>query len=164
MDIQFGLIIIILIIILSILYKNKNKNERILKICRKDDLQCRMYNHRDINTKCTRLCKEENLKFNFTGNLQENNNEYICECVYIQEPFTLDFTNVGQNPDILPDTIPDDTKLLDRNYLEPFTLDFTNVGENPDILPDTIPDDTKFSDRNYLEDTQQKRYHSLIFG
>jgi hypothetical protein len=77
-----------------------------------------MYNHRDINSKCTNLCKAENPNLIFTGNLQENNDAYICECNYSTEPFTLDFTNIGENPDILPDIIPDDTKFSDRNYLE----------------------------------------------
>ena len=108
------LVIIIFITILIIFLYNK----KIIKRCRKDNAECNMYNHRDITSKCNRLCKEENPNLIFTGNLQENSDEYICECDYSTEPFTLDFTNVGENPDILPDVIPDDTKFSDRNYLE----------------------------------------------
>lgn len=109
------LIIILLVILILFLFLYK---KTVLKRCKKSDIECIMYNHRDINSKCTRLCQEYDSNLIFTGNLQQDDDEYICECNYAKEPFTLDFTNVGENPDILPDVVPDDMKFSDRNYAE----------------------------------------------
>jgi hypothetical protein len=64
------------------------------------------------------MCIEQNPKYIFTGKHTQVNNEHVCECDYPEEKFTLDFTNVSETPDILPDVVPSDVKFSDRNYLE----------------------------------------------
>ena len=109
---------IILLVIATIafyFYKNNNKTVK----CNIDsDGSCKMYNQRDIQSKCSSMCAEANPTYIFTGKHKQVENEHICECDYAEEKFTLDFTNVSENPDILPDIIPSDVKFSDRNYLE----------------------------------------------
>jgi hypothetical protein len=123
---------IVILIALAFLYFFVFNTSSITVKCNSDEQDaCKMYNQRDIQTKCTSMCNKLNPKYIFNGQYTKNDNEHICGC--------------SESP-------------------EQFTLDFTNVGENPDILPDIVPDDSKFSNRDYLEKTEEKRYHSLIFG
>lgn len=118
------LLILILTIVYFVFFNGKNKNLKhmskpITVKCNESDVNCRMYNVRDIQSKCQSLCVQENHDYVFTGNHKQKDDEHICECNYPNiEKFTLDFTNVGENPDILPDIIPTDMKFSDRNYLE----------------------------------------------
>jgi hypothetical protein len=117
------LFIILLILIATIVYyilNNVTNNERnsIVKCNNKLDDSCKMYNHRDINSKCSSMCLQQDSKYIFTGQHKQVNNKHICECDYRKEKFTLDFTNINENPDILPDIVPNDIKFSDRNYLE----------------------------------------------
>jgi hypothetical protein len=107
---------ILLILAAVAFYLNKTTN-RTVKCNVLTDNSCKMYNQRDIQSKCSSLCLEQNPKYVFTGTHSQVDNENICECNY-PEKFTLDFSNVTENPDILPDIIPNDIKFSDRNYLE----------------------------------------------
>lgn len=82
------------------------------------DDACKMYNQRDIQSKCTAMCIKENPKLIFNGKYVKENDDHVCGCEIPTEKFTLDFTNFGDNPDILPDVVPDDSKFSNRNYLE----------------------------------------------
>ena len=106
--------IILLLAAVAFYFLKNNKTVR----CNIDsDISCKMYSQQDIQTKCTSLCLEKNNKYVFTGTHRQEGKEHLCECDY-PEKFTLDFTNIGENPDILPDVIPTDVKFSDRNYLE----------------------------------------------
>lgn len=109
--------IIILLLAAVAFYFINNKDKTVTCNIDADD-SCKMYNQRDIQSKCSSMCTEKNSKYIFTGQHKQVNNEHVCECDYPAEKFTLDFTNVGENPDILPDVIPTDVKFSDRNYLE----------------------------------------------
>lgn len=95
-----------------------NEDNKIVKCNIDSNISCKMYNQRDINSKCSSMCLGQNPKYIFTGKHKQVNNEHICECDYINEKFTLDFTNINENPDILPDVVPSDVKFSDRSYLE----------------------------------------------
>jgi hypothetical protein len=78
-----------------------------------DDL-CKMYNQRDIQSKCSAMCIKNNPNHVFTGTHRKEGNKHVCECELPKE----NFTTVNENPDILPDVVPSDVKFSDRNYLE----------------------------------------------
>lgn len=82
----------------------------------KSDIACKMYNTRDIQTKCNSMCSELNPNYIFTGQHRQEDDTHICECDYPIESFTSDFTTYGEHPDILPDIIP--TDISNRNQLE----------------------------------------------
>lgn len=116
--------LLLLLIIIVFIYYFKNTiingkvNENITVSCNESDISCKMYNPRDIQSKCQSLCVQENPKYVFTGTHKQIDSKHTCECSYPIEKFTLDFTNVGEHPDILPDVVPSDMKFSDRNYLE----------------------------------------------
>jgi hypothetical protein len=96
-----------------------NQKSVVTAKCNQDeDDTCKMYNQRDIQSKCTSMCIKINPKYTFNGTHSMKGNEHICECNTSKEKFTLDFTNFGENPDILPDLVPDDSKFSNRDYLE----------------------------------------------
>lgn len=80
-----------------------------------EDDGCKMYNTRDINSKCQSLCVEKNKNSKFTGLYLKDNNIHNCECK-IHEAES--FIPVGEHPDILPDEVPTDAAFSDRSYTE----------------------------------------------
>lgn len=111
--------IIFIIIIAIIYYKMFMYPKNFIAKCNSDSNDsCKMYNQRDIQSKCEYMCKTLNPKFIFSGKHSQNDNEHICECEERSEKFTLDFTPIKEHQDILPDKIPNDSKFSDRNYLE----------------------------------------------
>jgi hypothetical protein len=113
------MLFILLLIATVVFYLKYNQHSKPIVKCNIDrDNSCKMYNHRDIQSKCESMCIKQNPQYNFTGQHKQVNNEHMCECSYLEEKFTLDFTNVNDNPDIIPDVIPTDAKFSDRNYLE----------------------------------------------
>lgn len=111
------MLFIVLLIAAVVYYFINNKNKTVKCNIDSDD-SCKMYNQRDIQSKCSSMCIEQNPNYIFTGKHTYVNNEHVCECDYPEEKFTLDFTNINENPDILPDVVPSDVKFSDRNYLE----------------------------------------------
>ncbi len=79
-----------------------------------EDDSCKMYNQRDIQSKCQFLCVQKNKDYIFNGNSLKKGDIQICECIEAPEKFT-DF---GNNPDILPDKVPNDEAFSDRNFVE----------------------------------------------
>jgi hypothetical protein len=112
------MLLIVLLIAAAAVFYFFNESNKTVKCNIDSDDSCKMYNQRDIQSKCESMCTEQNPKYIFTGQHKQVNNEHICECAYPKEKFTLDFTNVGDNPDIIPDVVPTDVKFSDRNYLE----------------------------------------------
>lgn len=109
---------IVILLVLAVLYFFIFNTSRTVKCNSDEDDSCKMYNQRDIMTKCTSMCTKLNPKYIFNGQYKAEGNEHICGCEQSPEKFTLDFTKVGENPDILPDIIPDDSKFSNRDYLE----------------------------------------------
>jgi hypothetical protein len=110
--IVFGLVYYFLI------YKNSDLTKKTVS-CNSDiDVSCKMYNSRDIKSKCSSMCSKENPKYIFTGEYNKKYNEHTCGCEIPKEQFTLDYTDAHETPDILPDTVPDDSKFSNRDYLE----------------------------------------------
>jgi|GWRWMinimDraft_12_1066020.scaffolds.fasta_scaffold18678_2 hypothetical protein len=112
------MLFIVLLIAAVVYYFINNTSNYTVKCNIKSDYSCKMYNQRDIQSKCSSMCVAQNPNYIFTGKHTLVNNEHACECDYPKEKFTLDFTNVDENPDILPDVVPSDVKFSDRNYLE----------------------------------------------
>lgn len=96
----------------------RNKNDKIVRCNMNTDDSCKMYNQRDIRSKCSSMCIEQNARYIFTGNHKHVGNDHVCECDYPEEKFTLNFTNINNNPDILPDIVPNDIKVAGRKYVE----------------------------------------------
>lgn len=113
------LIILLALIYYFVIYKKSSVVQDNTVSCdeESDDL-CKMYNQRDIQTKCSAMCTKKSPKHIFAGKYKKEGSEHVCECELSQEKFTLDFSNFGENPDVIPDTIPDDSKFSNRNYLE----------------------------------------------
>lgn len=80
-----------------------------------EDDGCKMYNTRDINSKCQSLCVEKNKNAKFTGEYLKDKDVHSCEC---QIKPAESFTQFGENPDILPDKVPTDAAFSDRSYTE----------------------------------------------
>lgn len=110
--------IAILLILAFVYFFVFNKQSLTVKCNSDEDDTCKMYNQRDIQSKCNSMCSKLNPKYVFNGQYIKEDNEHICGCAKSPEQFTLDFTNVGENPDILPDIVPDDSKFSNRDYLE----------------------------------------------
>jgi len=109
---------VILLIVIGLYFFMNQKSVVTAKCNQDEDDTCKMYNQRDIQSKCTSMCIKINPKYTFNGTHSMKGNEHICECNTSKEKFTLDFTNFGENPDILPDLVPDDSKFSNRDYLE----------------------------------------------
>lgn len=110
--------IVILLILAFLYFFIFNKTSLTVKCNSDEDDTCKMYNQRDIQSKCTSMCAKVNPRYIFNGEYKKAENEHICGCEESPEQFTLDFTNFGENPDILPDVVPDDSKFSNRDYLE----------------------------------------------
>lgn len=90
-----------------------------LKCDESKDVSCKMYNHRDINSKCTSLCQSRPQgPLLFNGNHTAVGGIHTCECAPAVEHFTLDFSNITTNIQPLQDPLPTDAKYNDRNVLE----------------------------------------------
>jgi hypothetical protein len=109
------MLFILLLIAATVYYfiNNNNKN-KIVKCNIDSDDSCKMYNERDIRSKCSSMCIEQDKNYVFTGQYKKVNDDHVCECDYSKDKFT----NINENPDILPDAVPSDVKFSDRNYLE----------------------------------------------
>lgn len=82
------------------------------------DISCRMYNHVDVNSKCSSLCQlcpQGPLLFN--GNHTAIGGINTCECIPAIEHFTLDFSNINSKFQALQDPLPTDIKYNNRNVL-----------------------------------------------
>jgi len=78
-----------------------------------------MYNHKDISTTCTALCKLKNDKSLFTNEYSKKNGIYSCECVNdIIDKNVEHLSNIKDIVPILPQEIPTDILYSDRNYVE----------------------------------------------
>lgn len=110
---------IVILLIIAFMYFFMFNQTTVTVRCNSDeDDTCKMYNQRDIQSKCTSMCTKLNPRYIFNGQYTKENNEHVCECKESPEQFTLDFTNFGENPDLLPDVVPDDSKFSNRDYLE----------------------------------------------
>lgn len=105
-----------------LIYKNNNikQSQTTTVSCNSEtDIYCKMYNLRDIQSKCERMCMTQDEKYVFSGEFNQKDNENICGCeIPIKNTPTEEFTNLDENVDILPDIIPDDSKFSNRDFLE----------------------------------------------
>ncbi len=106
---------ITLIILLCILL-SKNNNTFIVSCNSKTDNLCKMYNHKDISSTCSALCKSKVDNALFINEYSKKNNIYSCTCSTIQHVEHL--SNIKDITNILPQEIPTDVLYSDRNYVE----------------------------------------------
>ena len=109
--------IIILLAIAAYFYYTSSKKPNVFVVsCNSnEDDGCKMYNSRDINSKCETLCLKKNENAIFTGEYIKDNDNHHCECKIKSNE---EFTQFGNNPDILPDKVPTDAAFSDRSYTE----------------------------------------------
>lgn len=107
--------IIILLAIAAYFYFNRKSDVFVSSCNSVEDDACRMYNSRDIQSKCESLCLEKDKNSRFTGNYIKDGDNHNCECE-IKPKET--FTQFGEHPDILPDKVPTDAAFSDRGYTE----------------------------------------------
>lgn len=113
--------LILLLIVIAYYYFNREKplpTSFTVRCNSESDDSCKMYNQRDVQSKCEAMCIKENPLSRFSGEYSKQGNDHVCECELPKEKFTLDFTNFGEHPDVLPDIVPDDSKFSNRDYLE----------------------------------------------
>lgn len=110
-----NLLIILSIILIYFIYKSSTETSQsssMLAICNENtDDKCKMYNNRDINSKCTSMCI---LKYqtSFNGNHMVKNKIHTCECNL------ENYSNIDSETSFLPSTIPDDKLFSNRNYVQ----------------------------------------------
>lgn len=108
--------IIILLAIAAYFYYTSQKSDIFIVSCNsQEDDGCKMYNARDINSKCQSLCLEKDKTSEFTGEYIKDKDNHNCECKIKSNE---EFTQFGNNPDILPDKVPTDAAFSDRSYTE----------------------------------------------
>ena len=108
--------IIILLAIAAYFYYTSQKSDIFIASCNSsEDDGCKMYNARDINSKCQALCLEKDTNSEFTGEYVKDKDNHHCECKIKPKE---SFTQVGNNQDILPDKVPTDAAFSDRGYTE----------------------------------------------
>ena len=74
--------IIILLAIAAYFYYTSSKKPNVFVVsCNSnEDDGCKMYNSRDINSKCETLCLKKNENAIFTGEYIKDNDNHHCEC------------------------------------------------------------------------------------
>ena len=77
------ILLTILIYIIYILFFNNNAY---LVSCNSDNPSCKMYNHRDITSKCNSMCSVKNPNYIFNDNHTYKNGIHTCECI-VKETF-----------------------------------------------------------------------------
>jgi hypothetical protein len=109
-------IIILLAIAAYYFYRNNKKSDIFISSCNSiEDDGCKMYNSRDIQSKCESLCLEKNNSAMFTGEYFKDGDSHNCECKITPKE---QFTQFGEHQDILPDKVPTDAAFSDRGYTE----------------------------------------------
>jgi hypothetical protein len=136
MDISIQTIILTLLAfyIIYIITKKNNNNIIYTVSCNEEDISCKMYNHRDITSKCTAMCHIKFPDSDFNDNHTFKDNIHACECV----PKTDKTDNV-------------------EKFVPMKDFDTPILGEH-------VGTDVLFSDRNYTEKQNHDRFSSLIFG
>ena len=109
-----SLLIILSIILIYFIFKSntETKKSSMLVMCDENiDDKCKMYNSRDINSKCTSMCI---LKYqtSFNGNHIVKDKNHTCECNL------ENYSNIDSDTSFLPSTIPDDKLFSNRNYVQ----------------------------------------------
>lgn len=79
------------------------------------DTSCKMYNVRDINSKCSSMCHLKYPDSVFTGNHHKTGETHTCVCSDTIEPLLLLDDN---NHSILGAKVQEDSLFTDRNYVE----------------------------------------------
>jgi len=110
------LLLVFIFILKQNMLNNPNKETKNISVSCNDEtsIDCKMYNHRDIQTKCSALCKKKDQQYIFSGKYMKKKNVHMCECELEGEAFV----NTNEHPDILPDVIPDDSRFSNRDYSE----------------------------------------------
>lgn len=109
--------LLLLFIIVSILFYSVYIPDRFVSCDEKLEQSCKMYNTRDINSKCTGMCMS---KYNtqFSGHHIKKDNIHTCECGNdVSEKFT-ESEQTLYDVEILPEIIPDDKKFSNRDYVQ----------------------------------------------
>lgn len=100
---MIAIIALILIIIMYLLHISTSTHHttpsRFVTCDSTTDSSCKLYNHRDINSKCSSLCLIKNKNFIFSGNHIEENNIHSCECKYTTKE---SFNNLNTIPIPIP--------------------------------------------------------------
>jgi hypothetical protein len=87
----------------------------VMKCDSKVDISCKMYNHRDINSKCTTLCSLKGELMKFNGNHRVEDGVHTCECKEI--PIVEMFSDVDTS-NIKLEGVKTDERFNDRDILE----------------------------------------------
>lgn len=113
------LFILILIKLLEFITSRSKQTISTVSCDSKKDMLCKMYNHKDISTTCTALCKLKDDKSSFTNKYSKKNGIYSCECTNkIIDKNVEHLSNIKDIVPILPQEIPTDILYSDRNYVE----------------------------------------------
>lgn len=110
---------LIFLFIISLIYLSCRPHIRKTVICdESQDDSCKMYNNRDINSKCTSLCLDK-YKTQFSGKHTVKDSIHVCDCKQIKEMKDKEkFTEIQSPDSFLPNIIPDDHLYSDRNYVQ----------------------------------------------
>lgn len=109
-----NILILLAIILLYFIFESKSNNSvpKETVACDENlDNSCKMYNTRDVNSKCTSMCI---LKYqqSFNGNHTVSDKIHTCDC-------TLEsFTQIESPDSFLPSVIPDDKLFSNRDYVQ----------------------------------------------
>lgn len=108
--------IIIAFIVYNTIYTNKKNTTKYTVTCDSKDISCKMYNHLDIDSKCTSMCLKKYPNSTFDGNHTElPDGSHKCECT----PEKEQFISIGDfDKPILGNTIQTDLLFSNRNYVE----------------------------------------------
>lgn len=108
-----NILILLAIILLYFVFTPKSNNVTKETVTCNENLDdsCKMYNARDVNSKCTSMCI---LKYqqSFNGNHTVTDKIHTCDC-------TLEhFTQIESPDSFLPSVIPDDKLFSNRDYVQ----------------------------------------------
>jgi hypothetical protein len=114
MNIQIQTILFAIVVIYILYTLSKSKELKVSCTVLQDDPTCTMYNHRDINSKCSAMCKLKYPDSSYNNTHTFENNTHTCDCVNKEN-----FTSL-QNFDtpILGTQVTDDSLFSNRNYVE----------------------------------------------
>jgi hypothetical protein len=85
------LILVFVIFVVIMIYINYEPFE---VSCNNNDLECKMYNHRDAEAKCERLCQSESPTSFYTGEYIQDKMKNTCQCAeHLREEFSSEIYN-----------------------------------------------------------------------
>lgn len=117
MTVQLILILISLYIIYNIYNTIKPKTIAYCKVSNSNP-SCKMYNSRDINTKCSAMCVLEHPESSYNGKYELKGDIHICECKTKNKEKFMSIKQSTINKPILGEKIKSDSLFSNRNYVE----------------------------------------------